>query len=201
MLLFARFKEIKSGDKKDQSLWSGLQTGQSDALSELFQRHHKHLYNYGIKIIANAEIVNGAIQELFLNLWKSRSRLSRAGSVKAYLLSSLRRLIIKELRQSRNRGKRNLSYISEVAAEEFFFPVEDLLIRKEVAREKREQLQEGLTTLTPRQKEAVFLKYYHGLTNRELVEVMEINYQGVRNLLYKALERLRTNIELVSCQD
>ncbi|SHF96375.1 RNA polymerase sigma-70 factor, ECF subfamily [Fodinibius roseus] len=199
MLLLAQFKQRKNSNEKDQNLWSALRRGQREALSELFRCHHKHLYNYGIKIVSNTEIVDGAIQELFLNIWKSRNRLSPASSVKAYLLSSLRRLIMKELKRNRKRAERNRNYIENEEA--LTFPVEDLLIRKEVAQNKREQLEKGLETLTPRQKEAVFLKYYHGLTNRELVEVMEINYQCVRNLLYEALERLRSHIESVSYQE
>src|SRR5690625_4263831 len=139
MLLLAQFNNIKSDDNKDQYLWSALKDGQQDALSELFKRHHKHLYNYGIKIVADTDIVNGAIQELFLTLWNSRSHLSSANSVKAYLLSSLRRLILKELKQKKNRATRNRRYITE-NGEGVTFPVEDLLIRKEVAQKKREQL-------------------------------------------------------------
>lgn len=197
MLLLAQFAKNKRDNEKDKNLWSALQHGQREALSELFKRHHKHLYNYGIKIVHNEEIVNEAIQELFLNLWNSRNSLSSADSVKAYLLSSLRRLIMNQLKRNKNRAERNRNYIKG-DEQELSFSVEGLLIRKEVAQEKREQLEKGLETLTSRQKEAVFLKYYHGLTNRELVEVMELNYQSVRNVLYKALKRLRTNIDPVS---
>src|SRR5690625_5185936 len=200
MLLLAQFNNFKNDDKKDQCLWSALKNGQRNALSDLFRHHHKHLYNYGIKLVSDTDIVNEAIQELFLNVWRSRDRLSPAASVKAYLLSSLGRLILKEVKRKKNRAERNRRYITE-NEEGVTFPDEDLLIRKEIAQKKREQLQKGLETLTPRQKEAVFLKYYHGLTNRELVEVMEINYQVVRNLLYKALERLRSNVESASYQE
>ncbi|MCW9706623.1 RNA polymerase sigma factor [Fodinibius salsisoli] len=198
-MLFAQFKTATNTKKDDQELWSALRKGNRKALSKLFQLHHKHLYNYGLKIVSSEQVVNGVIQELFLNLWDKHQHLSTAYSVKAYLLSSFRRLIFKQIQKEKNRAKRNRKYIER--EEELTFSVENTLIREEVAQEKRRQLHEAFQTLTARQKEAIFLKFYHGLTNRELVEVMDINYQCVRNLLYKALERLRSHIETISYQD
>ena len=57
--------------------------------------------------------------------------------------------------------------------------------------EKQEMLASLLNELTPRQKEIIYLRYYNGLDNEEISEVLNISYQVVHNTLYKAFKRLR----------
>lgn len=180
-------------DSEDNRLWAELRSGRQAALEELFLRHHKHLYNYGIKINKDREVVRESIQQLFLTLWKRHRFLSGAESVKAYLLSSLRRLILEEMQRKKARATRNWAYLEK--QDDNAFNVEELMIREEITAEKKQILEHVLRQLTPRQKEAVFLRFYHGLTNSEITGVMNINEQCVRNLLSDAIRRLRRHAE------
>lgn len=192
------FQSQKNSVVQDQRLWTALRNNEQYALEELFRKYNRQLYNYGIKINPDAELVKDAIQQLFLNLWKHRNFLAEAQSVKAYLLSSLRRLILQRIKRDTSRATRNRNYINH--HEEISFSVEEIIIRHELAEEKVQALQKVLNELSPRQKEAIFLKFYHGLTNPEIVEVMQINNQCVRNLIYDALQRLRSSISVISYQ-
>lgn len=183
----------RTREADDKRLWAALRSGRQEALEELFRCYHKQLYNYGLKMSGDRELVQEAIQQLFLNLWKRRFFLSEAESVRAYLISSLRRLILEQIKRNKARAARNRVYIENDDALDF--NIEEILIRRETDREKEDILQKVLNELTPRQKEAVFLRFYHGLTNREIEEVMNLNDQCVRNLLYDALRRLRKSVE------
>lgn len=196
MLLAQLKKYTNEHDEKVDDWWRGLLRGDKKALTNLFETYHHALYNYGIKIVADKALVDESIQELFLQLWRRHNQLSTAHSVKAYLLASLRRLLLKRMKQREKRSERNRKYVESQG--EISFSFETLRIREEVTKEQREQLQSGLDALTPRQREAVFLKYYHGLSNNELVEVLEINHQSIRNLLYHAIKRLRNHVEIAS---
>ncbi len=196
LLAYQPYHPNKEDDKR---LWTALRSDQQEALEELFRRYNKQLYNYGIKINQDHELVKDAIQQLFLNLWKHRNFLGEAKSVRAYLLSSLRRLIFEQLKRNRSRAERNKKYVD--ANEEIHFSMEELLIQEEITKEKIDILQKVLNDLTPRQKEAIFLRFYHGLTNPEIVEVMNINNQCVRNLLHAAIQRLRSSVDDISYQN
>jgi RNA polymerase sigma factor (sigma-70 family) len=50
---------------------------------------------------------------------------------------------------------------------------------------------EALLSLTHRQKEAVYLKFYNGLTNDEISEVMQVNKQSVYNHISKAIQKMQ----------
>lgn len=184
-------------EKKDQLLWSALRNGQQKALTDLFVRHHKHLFNYGIKIKPDHDLVKGCIQTLFMNLWERHSHLSSAVSVKAYLLASLRRFVLEEIHRETARTKREQTYLEKKSSD--IFTAEELLIREETDLKKRKVLQHALNNLSPRQKEVIYLRFYHGLSNSEITGVMEINNQCVRNLLSDAVRRLRQHAEKLTC--
>jgi iron complex transport system permease protein len=116
----------------------------------------------------------------------------------AYLLSSLRRIIFEQKKQNHARARRNRNYLEQI--QNTSFTIEELLIREEVAREKRMLLQSVLDQLSAREKEAIFLLFYHGLTNEEISQVMDLSNQCVRNLMYNSLRRLRSCVEQFSHQ-
>ncbi|MDR8394096.1 sigma-70 family RNA polymerase sigma factor [Aliifodinibius sp. S!AR15-10] len=162
-------------------------------MEELFTRHHQHLFNYGLNIVSNREIVNDAIQQVFLTLWKKHSQLSEAQSVKAYLLTSVRRSIFEQLERNTNRKERGKNYLEKRS--EHTFSIEHKLVQDEISQELSERLEAAIKELTPRQKEAVYLRFYNGLTNNEIAVIMDISYQAVGNLLYNAISRLRASMD------
>lgn len=188
-MLLAYHPHHQKEDIENQQLWSALRKGRQQALSDLFVLHHHHLFNYGIKINADRELVRGCIQKLFMDLWERHSHLGEAVSPKAYLLASLRRSILEETNKNRARAIRGQKFLDRNLQDAF--TVEELLIREEVTQERRETLQHALNDLSPRQKEVIFLRFYHGLSNSEITDIMNINNQCVRNLLSDALRRLR----------
>lgn len=187
-----------SSNKKDRSegsgeglrLWESLCRGEKKALDDLFRLYYTPLYDYGIKIISNENIVKDAIQELFLKLWKTNSSLNTTPrSVRAYLLVSLRRILFRSLNRKQKCDERNRKYLDNAFRNNF--TQEDLMIRSETDEKKKKILLKAINRLNKRQKETLFLRYYHGLTNEEIADVLCINRQSVKNNLYRALKNLR----------
>ncbi|MEZ7507133.1 sigma-70 family RNA polymerase sigma factor [Flavobacterium sp. Arc2] len=53
------------------------------------------------------------------------------------------------------------------------------------------QLKEIINKLSPREREIVYLKYFQNFNNTEISELLDINYQTVRNILGNAIKKLR----------
>ncbi len=51
---------------------------------------------------------------------------------------------------------------------------------------------DALGRLSNRQREIIYLKYYQNLSYEEVSEIMNINYQVARNLLYQAIKSLKS---------
>ena len=65
-----------------------------------------------------------------------------------------------------------------------------------MAEEQRQQLKAGLSEVSDRQREVLFLRYYEGLTYEEISEVMDLQYQSIRNLVSRALKKLKARLPM-----
>lgn len=176
---------------EDALLWEKFKQGDKTALSQIFNQHVRLLYKYGRKFTVNDALVEDCIQDLFLEIWKNRQNLGKTDSIKLYLLSSLRRKII---RKSTSESKK---YDKNTDVENYNFEVEftpeDMIISDETNQLNNQKLQGQLQKLSKRQKEAIYLKYYQGLEYNDISSIMDINYQSARNLVYSALKALKKN--------
>ena len=62
--------------------------------------------------------------------------------------------------------------------------IEKSIIDDELGAENRSRLSKALSQLSARQREAIYLKYHKNLQYEDVAEIMNINYQSVRNLHY-----------------
>jgi RNA polymerase sigma factor (sigma-70 family) len=67
----------------------------------------------------------------------------------------------------------------------------DDMIDRENSELIRQKVESMLNSLTPNQREVVYLKYMTGLQHREIAEVLGIHEESARKLLYRAMEKLR----------
>ena len=173
--------------KEDILLWESFRRGDRDAFAALFRNHYETLYRYGGKFTTDTQLLEDCIQELFIELWKANSR-TEVLSVRSYLLKSLKYKLLRKFRKQRDTP---LPVEDDLS---FEWSHESFLIAQQENAEKRQKILKALDQLSHRQKEIVYLKYYQNLSYEEVSEVMNINYQVARNLLYQAMKSLRKYI-------
>jgi len=147
------------------------------------------LYRYGRKFTGDENLLEDCIQELFIELWQAKTR-TPVVSVRAYLLKSLKYKLLKAYRKSRDMVP--ISGEGEESA--FELSHENFLIAGEENEEKKRRVLKALEQLSGRQKEIIYLKYYQNLSYDEVSEIMNINYQVARNLLYQAIRSLKNRL-------
>ncbi len=176
-------------NSEDRQLWSGLKRSNEKAFAILYRRYVSVLYSYGKKIIRKDEIVEDAIQDLFIDLWQMREKLSDVETARFYLFRSLRRKIHREylmksmpLKEWEDADEKDLS---------MSYSLEEEIIALEIARSEKENIEGLLKQLPPRQAEAIMLYYYENFTFNQVSELLGINEQSARNLIQRALDKLR----------
>jgi len=169
----------------DIELWDSFVQGNQQALGFLFKRYYPLLYQYGSKICPEKTTLEDCIQELFAELWLKKSS-QPVQSVKAYLLQALKYKLYKTFR-----NRKPTVNVGEDDHEFFELSHEDFLITKQDDEEKLRKIVNAINELPARQKEIIYLRIYKGLSYEEVSEIMQINYQVVRNLLYQALKTFR----------
>ena len=172
-------------ESQDIALWDALKQGDRESLGQLFRKYYEPLFRYGSKLTTNESLLEDCIQELFTELWLSKSR-TEVRSVKAYLFKSLKYKLFRMLQQKPavKAGENPHELLFELSHVDF-------LINQEEQKEKSVRVLEALDKLSSRQKEIIYLKFYQELSYEEVTEIMNINYQVARNLLYSSIKSLR----------
>lgn len=185
--------KIKNENFDDCLLWSQLRAGDEEAFSLLFEKYFALLFNYGKTLTFKSEIVKDCVQDVFVDLWNYRSNLGEARVVKAYLLSSVRKRIVKLHERDHIFSKvipiDHIDFLYE-------YSIEDRLISDEKTAESVKKINKLVNSLPSRQSEALYLRYHQGLSVEQVSEVLNINYQSTKNLLHRAILQLRKEFPL-----
>jgi RNA polymerase sigma factor (sigma-70 family) len=172
----------------DKQVFAAFGQGNMEALSVLFLRYYDHLLHYGLRVVGDREPVEEAIQELFIHLMESPDRYGEVTYVKAYLFKALRNRLLRHLRQA---GQRKNTETGWPDCIDIGFSESDLTAAEKEQSQVRELLLEALNNLSWRQRETIYLRYYNGLTTKEIAEIMGMANQTVLNTLYQAMKKIR----------
>lgn len=177
-------------DGMDVTLWDAFRQGDEVAFGRIAQHYYKSLFTYGIRFSKDREFVKDCLQDLFMELWYKRETLGDTGFVKFYLLKSLRRKIYKEsLKHRWISPEEELDFDADGMGED---SIEQQIIDGETYTLQVHELTCHLTTLSKRQQEIIYLKFYENLDNESIAQVMGISRPAVANLLYRTLQELKS---------
>ncbi len=171
----------------EKERWNHIEQGDIAVYSETYVLYYKKLYNYGRKFTDNTTLIEDAIQSIFVMLWKDREKLAGIYSPHSYIFYSFRNYIFKE--------KRKLQKVA-FQREEQEFGIENIIINKEATAELNERLQKALTSLTARQREAIFLRFYEALSFEEVAQIINISVKGTYKLIARSLLKLKELMEI-----
>lgn len=173
----------------DQMLWQKLKAGDKQALTDIYQTEVDAMFRYGCQFTANRALVQDAIQDLFIELWKNRGTIGETTAIRQYLLVALRRKIVRQLKQQTNRQERAERVQAEAPDQE---PGADqAMIEREQVTTQEKQIAHALGLLSDRQREVLYLKYFEEMDYKAIAEMIGINYQSVRNTASAGLKALR----------
>ncbi len=180
-------KSLKSNQLQDAC--GNFKGGDFAALGILFETHYQELYYYGIKIVAMPDMVKDTIQDLFVDVWERRKNMASVENIKAYLIISLRRELVRQIKKTRKESNTDAN-----PSLQFSFSSEDFLISDEENRNHSKLLAQSIEGLTDRQREVILLRFFHGLEFSEISQVLEMNVQSIRNLLFRSLDKIRKDM-------
>ena len=179
----------------DIELWNEFRGGCHEAFQRLYQLYARDLLNYGYKVTGNTQLIEDSIHDLFIELWQQRNNLGETDSIKFYLFRSLRNKI--------NHSQRkdlfyNSTDINNAWGNPDDFLIESHLIEAEEKEILLQQLRSSYGLLSPRQQQALNLRFYMHFSNEEIARIMGINYQSACKFIYSGLKALREAVRILS---
>lgn len=176
---------------EDLELWKNMKQGDRSAFEMIYRNHIQALYKYGARLSQDANLIEDCIHDLFLDLWNKRKSIGETDSIAPYLITALRRKVYKK---SKKAQKTQLKESIEAFDQESIFnwPEDE----SGTTSKNQDKIQSLIQNLTARQKEIIYLKYIRGLDYEEIGQILDMKYQSVRNLVHRALLKMRKGVSI-----
>ncbi len=174
------------------TLWQQIRAGNNKAYEQLFLRYADFMLAYGLKFTTNRELVKDAIQNVFMRIISGHEHIGDTDNVKAYLMASLRREVTVSIRHQ------NMLSLDNEEPRFNMIPMVAEIDSIEDSEEKKQLiflLNKAINRLTLRQQEAIYLRYIQELPMKEVSTMLNMNYQSTRNLLHRAITKLRDDMD------
>ena len=161
---------------------SAAAEGDMDAFEALVRRHQQGALNVALRMLGDENRAQDAAQEAFLRVLQSAPRYRPIATFRTYLYRILTRLCIDQYRRRKPDTHGALDSVrngGETAPE--------ALLR----RERAERVRRAVERLPARQRIALVLQNYEGLSYEEISGVMKCSASSVDALLVRAKKKLR----------
>jgi RNA polymerase sigma-70 factor (ECF subfamily) len=168
----------------DEDLLVAVARSDEPALAELYDRFGGVAYGLALRVLRDATLAEDAVQEAFLQAWRSAGtyRPARA-KASTWLLTFVHRRAVDLVRREERRRTEPAASAPE--------PTEPGADEGAEARSRREVVQDALRRLPPEQREAIELAYYGGLTQSELAERLDQPLGTIKSRMFTGLQSLR----------
>ena len=179
---------MEQTNNSTDTLLASFQAGNMAAFSQLYDLHINILFNYGLKLTIDKELLKDCIHDIFVKLYTKKDELGTIDNLKSYLFISLKNKLCDELRKRMYMSDTAIEDVNAVAPTD----VEDDYMEEEQRKNEFSLVKRLLDQLSPRQREALTLYYIEEKKYEDICEIMNMNYQSVRNLMHRGLTKLRS---------
>jgi RNA polymerase sigma-70 factor (ECF subfamily) len=159
-------------------------TDRTQRFNELAEAYSTDLYRYAMWICGNDALAKDLVQETFLRAWRALDSLNEIKSAKSWLITILRR----EYARTFERKVPLFTDLDKVVIEE-----KDELEPDE--RTERDLLRKGILKLQPKYRDPLLLQVVFGHSCAEISEQLGITKSAVMTQLFRAREKLRTQLQ------
>jgi RNA polymerase sigma-70 factor (ECF subfamily) len=176
----------------ENSQWLSVLEGDKEAFLAFYRKNYQSLYSYCFRLCGNKELSKDCIQELFLELWKSRHSVnSEVKNELSYLMTWLRRILSRQMILLAKQNSHTLNPVHPVNEPSY----EELLINQQDDELKKKKLHSALLQLTPNQLNIIRQRFFDKKSFQEIAEENGLARQTVYNVVYKALIILKQALE------
>ena len=173
---------------RTRQLVAQFSSGDDRAYAELYDMYVQMLYNYGLKLTSDQELLKDCIHDVLVKLYMKRNDKSVINNLSSYLLISLKNRLVDEFRRQTFTNPNEVeTYDYRQAAED----VERDYLCQERATVQSAQVAYLMKHLTRRQRQAITLYYLEERKYAEICSIMKMNYHSVRNLMHRGMLKLR----------
>ena len=160
------------------------QDGDLAGLEVLFELHRLTVLRTAYGIVGSHHLAEDVTQQVFVELFNAMRRFDPERPFAPWLYRIVVNISLKELRR---RHHRSLPLDEAAADLPSLDPLPDLIAEES---EIRKAIWAAVQSLSPKQRAAVVLRYYHGFSEAEMAVALGCRRGTVKSRLHSALRRL-----------
>jgi len=174
------------------------QEGDRSAFDALVRLHDQNVLRLALQVVGSPEEARDLYQEAFLKVYRSLRQFRLEARFSTWLYRVVMNVCLDHLRRQTTR-KEVAAPEPEDGQPEYFQSIPDdrptldperVTHSKEIAR----RIHQALGRLNPRERMVFELKHYQGLKLRAIGEMCKTSEQTVKNCLFRATQKLRTEL-------
>lgn len=184
--MVARVDEsLPPSQRDDVELMRRVALGDGAASRVLVDRYLRSIVNFAYRMLGDATEAEDVAQETFLRLWKTASRWEPRAKLSTWLYRVAHNQAVDRLRARRDVPMSRLPEHPDGKAQ----------ATEQMERTERDRaVALALGALGERQRTAISLVYYQGMSNRQAAEVMGVRVDALESLLSRGRRNLRKQL-------
>jgi RNA polymerase sigma-70 factor (ECF subfamily) len=172
----------------DNALMLKVKSGDIARLGLLFERHHKSLFGFLVRISGDPGLSEDLVQNVFEKILKNRKQFKGFGKFTTWMFSIAHNEWIDHAKKRQRRPDRT--------------PFEDSmnnhqtdnnLVEPDEKQEQVKMLEQAFARLDDEPRQLLALTKYEGLSYREAGEILSISEGNARIKAYRAMQELRSH--------
>ncbi|MBQ8272293.1 MAG: sigma-70 family RNA polymerase sigma factor [Tidjanibacter sp.] len=186
----------QSQGRSDNELLSAYLAGNKEAISQLIERHRVRVYDYIRMMVKDAELADDIFQETFIKVVRviDSGRYKESGKFLSWVMRIAHNQVIDHFRSEKHNPSVNESSAGyDILATQRLTEgsIEDRMVGEQIEADLRNLVAE----LPEEQQEVVRLRYYGGLSFKEIAEQTEVGINTALGRMRYALINLRKMIK------
>ncbi len=169
----------------DAGLLEAAARGSHAGFGEIVSRHYQPVYRLVWRMTNGAADAEDMAQEAFLKLWRNPAQVREAAALKGWLMRVAANAVIDRSRRPRAAVLDEVPEVADPQARP-----DAPLDRAQAAR----LVDSRIAALPERQRLALSLVYFEGLTNIEAAAVLEVSVDALESLLSRARRGLKDSL-------
>ena len=177
--------DATEGALDDSALIRRIAAGNKDAFSVFLGRYLSLMVGFAQRYVSNRSDAEDIAQDAFTRVWTHAGTWRETGaSPRSWLYRITYNLCIDELRKKRPILEEHDLISDDTPEKQLTQDIDEATLRKTI------------NQLPERQRSALWLSAYHGLSNKEASEILGTTVEATESLLTRARRSLRTQLQL-----
>lgn len=193
----------KASAKTDPDVALMIRVGQDDTLAyqELLLKYEPRLRRVLKQVVKSESLAEDLVQDVFLRVWRARARYQPTAKFSTWLFHIAHNVASNAIRDGKRRkeyqasGNENGSSANLGLEQMAIASTGAMPVRKLDRAERADMVRLAIEALNERQRMALMLCKFEGLSYQEIAESMQLSVQAVKSLLSRARVNLKTLLQ------